>query len=74
MNVTQNIGINLSQYMTKVETFKLIIENTEYVEVGRNDIYVIFSIPASKLNTNSGTYDIVNQDDEYISSGNWKIY
>ena len=74
MNVTQNIGINLSQYMTKVETFKIVIENTEYVEVGRNDIYVIFSIPASKLNTNSGTYDIVNQDDEYISSGNWKIY
>lgn len=70
----QNIGINLAQYMTKVETFKIVIENTEYIEAGRNDIYVIFSIPANMLNSTSGIYDIVNQDDEYISSGNWKIY
>lgn len=72
--VTQNIGINLSQYMTKVETFKLIIDNVEYIESGRNDIYIIFSIPAGNITKSSGTYNITNQDDEYISSGNWKIF
>lgn len=72
--VTQNIGINLVQYMTKVETFKMVIENTEYVESGRNDIYVIFSIPAMNIKTSSGIYNITNQDDEYISSGNWQLY
>lgn len=72
--VTQNIGINLVQYMTKVETFKIVIENTEYVESGRNDIYVIFSVPAANLKASSGIYNITNQDDEYISSGNWQLY
>jgi hypothetical protein len=72
--VTQNIGINLVQYMTKVETFKIVIENTEYIESGRNDIYVIFSIPAANLKASSGIYNITNQDDEYISSGNWQLY
>jgi len=72
--LSQNIGVNLSNYMTKVEIFKLIIDNTEYIEVGRNDIYVIFNINASLLNEESGYYNITNQDDEYISSGNWVIY
>ena len=72
--LSQNIGVNLSNYMTKVEVFKLIIDNTEYIEIGRNDIYVIFDINASLLNEESGYYNITNQDDEYISSGNWVIY
>lgn len=69
--VKQNIGINLSEYMTKVETFKLLIDNIEVVESARNDMYVIFSIDGKKISSYSGKYDIVNQDDEYISSGNW---
>ena len=69
----QNIGINLSEYMSKVETFKIIIGNNEYVETGRNDIFVIFNIDPSKLNNTSGKYDITNEDGTYLSSGNWVI-
>lgn len=73
-NVTQKIGINLADYMTKVETFKLYIDDNEITECGRNDIYVIFNINATLLQEEMGTYDIQNQDGEYISSGNWSIY
>ena len=71
--INQNIGINLGNYMTKVETFRMKIGDNEYKEIGRNDIYVIFTINSSELLSNSGYYNIVNQDDEYISSGNWTI-
>ena len=73
-SINQNIGINLADYMTKVNSFKLIIENTEYIETGRNDIFVLFKINANNLEGSSGKYNIVNQDDEYISSGSWSIY
>lgn len=71
--VKQNIGINLSEYMTKVETFKLLIDNSEIVESSRNDMYVIFAVDGKKISNYTGKYDIVNQDDEYISSGNWTL-
>ena len=72
-NVTQNIGINLVDFMTKVETFKLNIDGTQYVEYARNDIFVIFKVNAQNIINTAGTYDITNQDDEYISSGSWSI-
>ena len=59
--------------MTKVETFKLIIENKEYIEIGRNDVYVIFDINTILLNNNEGEYNIINQDNEYLSSGKWSL-
>ena len=67
----QNIGVNLAQYMTKVDTFKMLIDDFELEEFGRNDIYVIFKIPVTEFSTTSGRYNISNQDDEYISSGTW---
>ena len=73
-DVIQNIGINLSKYMTKVETFKLIIDNLVFIESGRNESYVIFNINAASISNANGTYNITNQDDEYISSGNWQKY
>ena len=71
----QNIGVNLSEYMTKVDTFKMIIGNKEFVETARNDIFVIFNINPSDINVNgtSGKYDITNEDGTYLSSGNWSI-
>jgi len=72
-NVIQNVAINLSDYMTKTTTFKLNINGTEIVEMGRNNIYVMFRIDPKKYSSTSGKYDITNQDDEYISSGNWTI-
>lgn len=67
----QNIGINLSEYMTKVDTFKMVINGVQFIETGRNDVYVIFNVDASALDFANGTYHILDQDDEYISSGNW---
>lgn len=71
--INQNIGINLANFMTKVETFKMTIGSNEYIEIGRNDIYVIFAINTNDMNSDKGYYNILNQDDEYISSGNWSI-
>lgn len=67
----QKIGINLASYMTKVNSFKIIIDNKEITEFGRNDIYVIFEINANLLTKSSGVYSIVDSSDNYISSGNW---
>lgn len=72
-NLIQNIAIKLSDYMTKVTTFKILIDDNEFVETGRNSVFVLFSIDPKKLSNSSGTYDIINQDDEYISSGSWEI-
>ena len=67
----QKIGINLSEYMTKVSIFKLVIGEFEYSEFGRNDIYVIFDIDANVIEGQTGIYNIVDSGDVYISSGTW---
>lgn len=72
--LTQNIGINLGDYLTKVESFKLKIDFYDFVEAARNDVMVIFNINAANIKDNYGVYDITNQDDEYITSGNYSLY
>ncbi len=67
----QKIGINLSQYMTKVDLFKLVIEGKQISEYGRNDIYVIFEVNAGELENTSGIYNIIDSDNNYISSGTY---
>lgn len=69
--ITQNVGINLVNYMTKVDTFKLTIDGLELTEVGRNDIFVIFNINSNNLQNMTGTYNILTDSGEYISSGNY---
>ena len=49
------------------------IEGMQLVEHARNDAYVIFKIVTNKFENQSGTYHISNQDNEYISSGNWTL-
>lgn len=71
--VTQNVGINLNNYLTKVETFYMNIEGMQLVEHARNEAYVIFKIVTNKFENQSGTYHISNQDNEYISSGSWTL-
>ena len=71
--IPQNIGVNLNEYLSKVETFKLIIEQKEYIEIGRNDIYVIFLIDPNKISNTSGKYIITNENNDYISNGNYYI-
>lgn len=72
-NINQNIAINLSEYLGKVETFKLLIDNKEYVEIGRNNIFVIFKINSNDLSETSGSYNITDDSGNYISSGKWSI-
>ena len=59
--------------MTKVSIFKLIIDGLEISEYGRNDIYVIFEINGSDLTNTSGTYNILDYDDNFISSGTYSV-
>ena len=71
----QNIGINLSEYMTKVDSFNLVIGDTiNLVEYARNDVYVIFKLDSNKITNLTGQYHITNQDGEYISSGKYTVY
>lgn len=72
-NLTQKIGINLAEFMTKVETFKMLLNGNEYIEFGRNDQYVIFNISGNNFSGASGLYDILNQDDEYIATGSYTV-
>lgn len=70
----QNIGINLSEYMTKVDSFSLIIGDTiNLVEYARNDVYVIFKLDSNLITNLTGQYHITNQDGEYISSGKYTV-
>ena len=71
--LNQKIGINLSEYMSKVDVFKIIIDNNEYIEIGRNDIFVIFEINSNYLDNVEGIYNITDGEGTYISSGNWSI-
>lgn len=70
---TQNIAIDLHEYMSKVDLFMITLNNNTYKEIGRNANYVIFTINANNLSENSGTYQIYNQDSEYITYGSWSI-
>lgn len=72
-DLNQNIGVNLSEYMSKVNTFKLKIENNTYIEIGRNDVYVIFNISSNDITNKTGRYFISNENDELISYGNYTI-
>lgn len=72
--ITQNVGLNLSDMMSKADTFKIKINSIEYPEVARNDAYVIFKINAQDLATASGQYLLIDQDDQYISDGAWYTY
>lgn len=78
-DITQNIGISLLDFMTKVETFKIIINGVTITEYARNNNYVIFNINtnsvlnATDIDVTSGEYHIMNQDDEYLTSGNWYV-
>ena len=71
-NIVQNIGINLDEYMTKVETFKLLVDDKEYIEYGRNNIFVIFNINGVGLESKSGKYIITNE--KYIGDSRWQKY
>nr|DAR80985.1 MAG TPA: hypothetical protein [Caudoviricetes sp.] len=71
--IEQNIGINLGNYMTKVDLFRISIGGKEYKEIGRNESFVIFKIKAADITDISGVFDIIVDDDTYLSSGTYSI-
>lgn len=72
-NLKQNVGISLSEYMTKVDEFVLRIEENNIHEIARNGSFVIFSINAKDIKSTTGKYDILTIDNDYISTGNYTI-
>lgn len=72
-NLKQNVGISLSEYMTKVNEFVLRIEENNIHEIARNGSFVIFSINAKNIKSTTGKYDILTIDNDYISTGNYII-
>lgn len=72
-DVTEQICINLDNYKSKVDSFIIKIEGISFTEYGRNNSGVIFKIVGSTLpgSTQSGTYYILNQDNEMITSGKY---
>ena len=70
---TQIIALDLHKYMTKVNLFKLVIENKKYNEMSRNNNFVLFKVSANELANLERKYNIYNEDNEYISSGQWRI-
>lgn len=72
--IVQKIGVNLGDYMNKISTFILNIGELTIKECARNDVFVIFEINANNIDENTGYYNILNGDFEYISSGNYIKY
>ena len=72
-HVVENICINLNSYKSKVDTFYLRIEDTDFVEVGRTSAGVIFKIVGNNLpnKVDSGTFYILNEHRELVTTGNF---
>ena len=72
--IVQKIGVNLGEFLNKVSTFILNIGELTIKEYARNDVFVIFEINSNNIDEDSGYYNILNEDFEYISSGNYIKY
>ena len=71
--LVQNIGINLSDYMNKVDSFILSIDGHNFPEIARNDVYTIFKIDSTVISLLTGNYYLLDSDGTYISNGNFNI-
>ena len=71
--VTETICINLDAYKALVDTFMIKIEGTSFNEIGRTSAGILFKITGNKLpkELNSGTYYILNQDSELVTTGKY---
>lgn len=70
--MVQNVGVNLSKYMTRVDTFYMRINGVDFQEIARNGIYVIFEVNAIS-NVITDTYDIIDDEGNYITTGSITI-
>lgn len=73
-SVTENICINLDAYKSSVDKFILQIEGSSFNEIGRTANGVIFKVTGNNLKNaiSLGTYYILNQDSEMVTSGRYQ--
>ena len=71
--VTETISLNLDTYKSKVDTFKIRIEEIDFIESGRVANGVLFKIFGNKLpkKLSSGVYYILNESNELVTSGKY---
>lgn len=71
--ITENISINLDPYKSQVDRFLIKIEGVTFQEIGRIEGGIIFKIQGNLLPgaTKSGTYYILNQDSELVTTGKY---
>ena len=71
--VTEVISLNLDAYKSTVSSFILQLEGVKFPELGRTGRGVLFRIAGSLLpgEASSGTYYILNESGESVTSGNY---
>lgn len=72
--VTENVCVNLDDYKSKVGTFYLQIEKCIFNQIGANQYGIIFKVVGASLpnETPEGTYYILNEDYELVTTGKYK--
>lgn len=72
--VTENICVNLDAYKSQVERFYIKIEGASFPEIGRTESGIIFKVRGNLLpgKLEAGTYYILNQDAELVTTGKYK--
>lgn len=71
--VTENICINLDAYKSKVDMFVLKIGENTFYETGRTTAGIVFKITGTTLPETDGTYYILNDDNEMVTTGKYTI-
>ena len=69
--VVENICINLDEYKSKVNKFVLQIDGCKFEQIGANSYGILFKIPANVINSNSGTYYVLNEEYELVTTGKY---
>lgn len=71
--VSENIGINLNKYKSKVDLFHIRIEGVDFIETGRTAQDVIFTVDGNLLpgEVDGGLYYILNDKFEMVTSGKY---
>jgi hypothetical protein len=72
--VTENVCVNLDDFKSKVDTFYLQLENCRFNQIGANQYGIIFKVVGTSLpnETPDGTYYILNEDYELVTTGKYK--
>ena len=72
--VTENICVNLDDYKSKVDVFHLQIENCRFNQIGANQYGIVFKVVGTSLpkEVTEGTYYILNEDYELVTTGKYK--